>query len=123
MHSYTLLFQAIPKGISFFLLIAFPISIALAELATYYGYLMPRLKSVLKKKWLAVLLPVIFLSIQHCCLPLIFDVKFLLYRGLMYFPFALLIGLAINKRPKLLPYFVILHGLMDLQAIIMLIIL
>jgi membrane protease YdiL (CAAX protease family) len=104
-------------------LIAFPISIALAELATYYGYLMPRLKSVLKKKWLAVLLPVIFLSIQHCCLPLIFDVKFLLYRGLMYFPFALLIGLAINKRPKLLPYFVILHGLMDLQAIIMLIIL
>ena len=123
MHSYAILFQTIPKGVSFFLLIAFPISIALAELATYYGYLMPKLKKTLKKQWLAVLLPVIFLSIQHCCLPLIFDAKFILYRGLMYLPFALLIGLAIHKRPRLLPYFVILHGLMDLQAIILLIVL
>lgn len=122
MQSYLLLFQAIPKGIAYFLLIAFPLSIALAELATYYGYLMPRLKEVLNKKWLAVLLPVIFLSIQHCCLPLIFDAKFILYRGLMYFPFALLIGIAINRRPRLLPYFIILHGLMDLQAVIMLMI-
>lgn len=123
MHSFALLFQELPMGISYFLLLAFPVSIAMAELATYYGYLMPRLKRVLNKKWLAVVLPVIFLSIQHCCLPLIFDAKFIFYRGLMYFPFALLIGIAINKRPRLLPYFVILHGLMDLQAIIMLIIL
>lgn len=118
---YQILFQPIPNFVSYFLLIAFPLSIALAELPTYFGYIMPKLEREFKKKWLAVLLPVLFLSIQHCCLPLIFDSKFIIYRGLMYLPFALLIGIALSKRPKLLPYFVILHGLMDMQAVVMLI--
>lgn len=119
---FKLLFQPIPDFVTYFLLAAFPLSIALAELATYFGYIMPRLEKEVKRKWLAILLPVIFLSVQHCCLPLVFDYKFILYRGLMYFPFALLIGISLWKRPRLLPYFAILHGLMDMQAVVMLII-
>jgi hypothetical protein len=40
----------------------------------------------------------------------------------MYFPFALLIGISLWKRPGMLPYFIIFHGLIDLQAVVMLII-
>jgi hypothetical protein len=119
--SYALLFRPVPNALSYVLLVAFPVTIALAELPTYFGYIMPRLKEKLGRKWLAIALPVFFLSIQHCCLPLIFDARFILYRGLMYLPFACLIGIVLWKRPRLLPYFVVLHGLMDMQAVIMLI--
>lgn len=119
---FKILFQPIPNFVTYFLLVAFPLSIALAELTTYFGYVMPRLEKVIKRKWLAILIPVIFLSLQHCFLPLVFNYKFIIYRGLMYFPFALLIGISLWKRPRMLPYFVILHGLMDIQAVAMLII-
>ena len=121
-YSYALLFRPLPIFINYILLIAFPLTIAFAELPTYFGYIMPRLEKSLGKKWLAMLLPVLFLSIQHCCLPLIFDAPFIIYRGLMFLPFALLIGLVLLKRPRLLPYFVVLHGVMDMQTVIMLII-
>lgn len=120
--SYEMLFQPLPILMIYFLLIAFPITIALAELPTYFGYIMPRLEKQFQKKWLAVLLPVIFLSFQHCCLPLVFNSRFIIYRGLMYLPFALLIGISLRKRPELLPYFAILHGLMDMQTVVMLLI-
>ncbi len=117
---YRILFQPISNYWAYFLIIAFPVTIAFAELATYFGYIMPKLENVLRKKWLAVLLPVLFLSLQHCCLPLIFDTKFIIYRGLMYLPFAFFIGIALRRRPRLLSHFVILHGLMDMQAVVML---
>jgi len=115
-----ILFQPIYNPVIYLLLVTFPLTMVFAELATYFGYIMPRLENEMKQKWLAVLFPVIFLSIQHCCLPLVFDGRFILYRGLMYFPLALLIGIVLQKRPSLFPYFAILHGLMDMQAVVML---
>ncbi len=115
-----ILFQPIPISLIVFLLIAFPVSISLAELVTYFGYIMPRLQSNIGIKWLAVLLPVVFLSIQHCTLPLVFDYKFIFLRGFMYLPFALMLGIALHKRPSLLPYLAILHGLFDAGTVVML---
>lgn len=115
----SILFQSIPISMIYLLMILFPITIALAELYTYFGYIMPRIASVVKRKWIAILLPVIFLSIQHCTLPLILDPNFILYRALMFLPFALLIGISIYKRPRLFPYFAIMHGIMDFFTVVM----
>jgi hypothetical protein len=120
--SYVLLFRPVPDVLTYILLLAFPVTIAFAELPTYFGYIMPRLEKKLGHKWLAISLPVLFLSLQHCCLPLMFDARFILYRALMFLPFALMLGIVLWKRPRLLPYFVVLHGLMDLQTVLMLII-
>ena len=117
---YKILFQPISDYWAYFLLIAFPLTISLAELATYFGYIMPRLENVFTIERYAILLPILFLSIQHCCLPLLFNAHFILYRALMYLPFAAIIGIALNKRPRLLQYFVILHGLMYMKAVFML---
>lgn len=117
---YNMMFKPNPIALVYVLAILFPITIAFAELATYFGYIMPKLKQRLKRKWLAVAFPVFFLSIQHCTLPFIPDLKFILYRGLVYFPFALLIGIALYKRPKLFPYFAILHGLLDFATVMVL---
>ena len=115
----TMMFQPIEKWLLYLLVLTFPISIVFAELATYFGYIMPRLERQLKRKFLALLLPVLFLSIQHCTLPFIPDVSFIAYRGLVFLPFALLLGISIKYRPTLFPYFAILHGLMDFGTAMM----
>ena len=94
----------------------FPITIAFAELPTYFGYCMPRLFNG-KSSWPAYLVAVLFLSLQHCFLPFIADWGFILWRGLMYLPFAAYVGLMVKFRPNLLPYFVIIHALMDVSVL------
>jgi hypothetical protein len=100
-------------------LVAFPITIALAELPTYYAYVMPRLQVLSGRKWIAIVLPAFWLAAQHCTLPLIFDSRFILWRFAMFLPFALLIGIVVHWRPRLLPYVMIGHGLLDLQMAVM----
>jgi len=116
-----MLFQPIETTMVYILLIAFPVTIMLAELATYYVYIMPGLEKQLKTKWLAVLLPVLFLSLQHCTLPFIPDIKFIFYRALVFLPFALLTGISLKTRPSLFPYFAVLHGIMDFGTAYMLV--
>jgi hypothetical protein len=108
-----MMFHPLGIFITYLLLIAFPVTIALAELALYFIYIMPRLILRIRSRWLAVLIPVIFLSIQHCTLPFIPDLNFIIYRALAFLPFALLIGVSICFRPSLFPYFAIFHGIID----------
>jgi hypothetical protein len=91
----------------------FPLSVALTELPTYFGYVMPRLQALTGSRWLAVLLPAFFLGAQHAFLPLVFDVRFFAWRFLMYMPFALLTGLVLQWRPRLMPYIMAFHFLID----------
>jgi hypothetical protein len=99
--------------------IAFPVTIALAELPTYFAYCMPRLEVQTGRHWLAVLLPALFLAAQHCTLPLLGDGRFITWRLLMFLPFALFVGLLLRWWPQLLPYLVVVHGLMDMAAVLM----
>lgn len=114
-----MMFGSIEKWLVYALLIAFPVTIAFAELSTYFVFIMPNLKNKLNIKWLALLLPIIFLSLQHCTMPFIPDINFIIYRGLMFLPFSILVGLAIYHRPSLFPYIAILHGLLDFGAAFM----
>jgi membrane protease YdiL (CAAX protease family) len=113
------MFQPLDQWLAYILLFAFPITIAFAELATYFGYIMPRLEKKLNNKWMSLLLPVLFLSMQHCTLPFIPDINFIIYRGLVFLPFALLLGISIRLRPTLFPFFAILHGMMDFGTAMM----
>lgn len=114
-----MMFGPIERWLVYFLLIAFPVSITFAELATYFGYLMPKLKEQFKTKWVTIFLPVLFLSIQHCTLPFIPDLNFIIYRALVFLPFAALIGVSIYYKPSLLIYFAIMHGIMDFGTVLM----
>jgi len=46
-----------------------------------------------------------------------FDSDFMLWRIGMYLPFAFFAGLVLKLRPQLLPYFVIVHALMDVSTL------
>ena len=110
-----LFFRALPLWAILPTLVLFPLTIALAEIPTYFGYVMPRLEKQVGT-WLAVLLSALALAAQHVTLPLVFDVRFILWRLLMFIPFALLLAIALRWRPRLMPYMVIVHGLLDLSA-------
>ena len=102
---------------AFVLSFLFPLTIWFAELPTYFGYAMPRLEAQLKNGWLAWFIASFFLAAQHMFLPLILDSGYLLWRLGMFLPFALFTGLALKLRPTLLPYFVIVHALMDVTTV------
>jgi len=111
-----MLFQPLPVW-ALILGLLFPLTIAFAELPTYFGYVMPRLEAQLKNGWIAWLIASLFLAAQHSFLPFLPDGRFILWRFGMYLPFALFAGLVLKFRPRLLPYFVIVHALMDFSAL------
>ena len=112
-----MLFRPLPMW-AFALSFLFPLTIAFAELPTYFGYVMPRLAIQLKNGWLTWLIASLALAAQHIFLPLILDGGFILWRLLMYLPFALFAGLMIKLRPTLLPYYMIVHALIDISAVL-----
>jgi len=100
-------------------ILLFPITQGLVEVATYFSFVMPQFEKQGMRPWLALGLPVLFLSLQHIAVPLLFDGRYILWRALMFLPFALLLGFVMRWRPRLLPYLAILHVLMDLSLPIM----
>ncbi len=92
----------------------------LVELPTYFSYIMPRIEKQLKNGWIALLIVSLFLSLQHITIPLIFNQDFILWRLGMFIPFALFIGICIKIRPRLFPYLLVIHTLMDIMVVVML---
>ncbi len=101
-------------------ILLFPITQGLVEIPTYMMFVMPRIEKSGSPRWLAILLPTLFLAAQHIAIPLVFNGRFILWRFLMFLPFALLIALVIKWRPRLLPYIAIIHVLMDISTAVML---
>lgn len=114
-----LLIRPIPFGAAYASILLFPITQGLVELPTYFGYVMPRLESQGMRRWFAIAVPVMILSLQHIALPLLFDLRFILWRGLMFLPFAFFLGMVLHRRPRLLPYMAVVHMLMDLSFAVM----
>lgn len=112
-----LMFQALPIWVAALCLVFFPLTVALSELPTYFAYVMPRLAVLTGRPWFAWLLAACWLGLQHATMPLVLDWRFMLWRALMFLPFALFIGACVFWRPRLLPYLMVGHGLLDLVTI------
>ena len=97
----------------------FPLTIAFAELPTYFGYAMPRIEKQIGNGWLAWALASFFLALQHITLPLIFDWRFIIWRLGMFIPLAFLLGLSLKLRPRLFPYLMTMHALLDFMTVLM----
>jgi hypothetical protein len=116
----TLLVRPLPFWAAYASILIFPITQGLVEIPTYFSYVMPRLQGQGFKRWQAVALPALILGLQHFAVPFVFDVRFITWRALMFIPFAFLLGIILNWRPRLLPYLAITHVLMDMSFAAML---
>lgn len=112
----SLFLHKLPFWAAAFLLVAFPVTTAMSEIPLYFAYIFPRLED---RKGLvsAMTLTVFFVCAQHATMPLVFSWAFVSWRLLMFVPFAVLLGFVFRWRPSLLPYFIVLHGLLDMGLI------
>jgi hypothetical protein len=75
---------------------------------------MPKLEAQGTTRWLAVSLASLMLAFQHIAIPFLFNSRYIVWRGLMFIPFAFLAGIVMRWRPRMLPYLAIIHVLMDM---------
>jgi len=115
-----LFIRPLPMWAVYVSIVFFSVTQGIVEIPTYMLYIRPRLEKGGMNRLLTVLLPTIFLSAQHIAVPLLFDGKFILWRLLMFLPFALLVAIMIKTRPRLMPYVAIVHILMDASTGLML---
>lgn len=108
-----LVVQPLPLWAAYIGVICFPVTQGLVELALYFLIVMPRLRRQGIGDGMALTLAALMLGLQHLAIPFLFDLRFITWRGLMFIPFAFLVGSALRWRPRLLPYLAIVHVLMD----------
>lgn len=113
----TLFLRPLPAVVLSVALVAFPLTMAASELPLYAGYLQPRIEVITGRRWFAVLLVAGALALQHLTLPLLTDWRFVIWRALMFLPFAILAIGVLRWRPRLLPYLVGVHLLADFAAV------
>lgn len=109
--------RAVPLVAAFTLLILFPLGQALTELPNYFGYAMPRLKHQTGSTFVAMTVPALVLAAQHMFLPFIPNIRFMTMRLLMFLPFAIFLAIVLQWRPRLLPYLMIVHFIMDAATV------
>jgi hypothetical protein len=100
--------------------ILWAISQGLVELPFYFKGVVRKLAKD-ENSWSAWFIASFFLAMQHITLPLIFNWGFIGWRFGMFLPFALFIGICLKIRPRLFPFLMFSHALMDIGAVIMLV--
>ena len=92
----------------------FPVSVPFAEDGLYLGYGVNRIKN----DTLAIIVPAFFFAVQHCFIPVFFDVRYILYRFLSFLPLTLVLCWHYRKHRNPLPI-MIGHGLIDMSMSVM----
>lgn len=114
-----LLVRPLPAWAAIISFSLFPLLQGLVEIPTYMLYALPRLEAQGLRPWIAIALASFFLSAQHMFAPLWPDGRFIIYRFVMFLPFAVFIALIMRARPRLMPYMAVIHALMDMSVAFM----
>jgi len=112
-HTNPMLIQALPLAAIYPLVVLMPITHALAELPTYWGYVAPRLRATGTNRWATIVIVGTVLSIQHMFFSFQLDWRYDLWLALKYLPFALWMGIVIDRRPTTLPFLMGAHFALD----------
>ncbi len=85
-----------------------PVTTAFAEDGLYLGCGVNQIKN----KFLAIVIPAFFFALQHCFIPTIFDIQYIIYRFLSFLPLTLLLCWYYVKKENPLPIMVG-HAIID----------
>jgi hypothetical protein len=85
------------------------------EQLTYQGYCLPRLEVLFGRRWAAVLLVGLAWALQHSMLPLVPDLRYLVWRFLGFLPLVIVLPILYIRERRLLPFIVAQYG-MDIAS-------
>ena len=105
------LMAPIPPFFAITNLLVLPVTAALAEDGLYLGCGVGQIEN----KYAALIIPALLYALQHCFIPTIFDVRYMLYRFLSFLPLTVIFCVYYQKKRDPLPA-MISHGLLDLAT-------
>lgn len=101
----------IPPPLALLNILILPLTTTIAEDGIYLGYGVNNFTS----KWAAVLIPAFFYALQHSFIPMIFDVKFMLYRFLSFLPLTIWICFQYHRK-ECISYIMTGHWILNLAT-------
>ena len=99
----------VPPAIAVINVLVLPVTTALAEDGLYLGGGVGHIRN----KYLSVIIPAFFYTLQHCFIPTLFDVRYIVYRFLSFLPLTVIFCLYYQKKKNPLPAMAG-HALLDL---------
>ena len=107
-YAAPMMIAPIPLWLAAVNLVVLPISTALAEEGLYLGCGVNQIRN----PYSAVLIPALFFALQHCFIPTLFDVQYILYRFLSFLPLTLALCAYYHQKRNPLPI-LIGHAIID----------
>lgn len=109
-----MLASPISKPLAILVFLLLPVTTALAEDGLYLGFGV----NGITNKAAAIFVPAFFFALQHCFIPTVFDLKYVLYRFFSFLPLTIILCWHYYKNRNPLPI-MIGHALIDLATVIM----
>jgi len=107
--------QQLPLWAAIVVSVLLPGTIIFAEIPFYLGYCSPLIKKVTGNEIFSIIYPLFFFALQHSFMPLIFDIKHIISRFLVFIPLLVMIGLWYSRKKDLVPLMTG-HGILDAIA-------
>lgn len=112
-YAAPMLIAPIPLWLSIMNMIVMPISTAFAEEGLYLGCGVNQIKN----KYMAIMIPAFFFALQHSFIPMLFDIKYMIYRFLSFLPLTIILCRYYYKKRNPLPI-MIGHTMIDVATAI-----
>lgn len=101
----------VPLALAVINLVVLPLTVAFAEDGLYLGLGV----NSIKNKYACIVVPAFFYALQHCFIPTIFDVRYMVYRFLSFLPLTVLFCVHYRKKKDPVPIMAA-HTLLDLAT-------
>ena len=111
-YAAPMMIDPIPKFLAIVNVLLLPISTAFAEDGLYLGCGVNQIKN----KFIAIFVPAFFFALQHCFIPTLFDVRYLLYRFFSFLPLTIILCWYYYKKRNPLPI-MIGHAIIDFATV------
>lgn len=110
-YAAPMMIAPVPLWIAVINLVVLPVSTAVAEDSLYLGCGVNQIKN----KWASIFVPAFFFALQHSFIPVLFDVKYILYRFLSFLPLTIILCIYYYKKRNPVPV-IIGHAVIDLAT-------
>lgn len=111
-YAAPMMIAPIPLWLAIINFLVLPVSTALAEDGLYLGCGVNQIKN----KYTAVFVPAFFFALQHCFIPTLFDIRYILYRFLSFLPLTIILCFHYQKNRNPLPI-MIGHAVIDVATV------
>ena len=113
-YAAPMMIEPIPLILAVINFIALPLTVSFAEDGLYLGCGV----NSFKNKYIAILVPAFFYALQHCFVPTLWDIRYIIYRFLSFMPLTIILCSYYYKKRNPLPI-MIGHTIIELASVIM----